>query len=109
MLASPAVDVQDDWLASDAPCPIAGETVSEEHQLRSQLNRPLNWMNEISVYPPVRMRPSTDTVIIATGPAVFDVCGDGLSFGSDRGSAASLHEAALAGVASAGYRAPLLL
>ena len=106
MLASPAVEVQDDWLASDPRCPIAGGSLSEEHQLKSQLNHPLNWMNEISVYPPVRMRPTTDTQVIATGPAVFDVCGDGMSFGTDWGSAASLNEAALMGVASAGYRAP---
>jgi hypothetical protein len=109
MLASPAIEVQDDCFAGDAPCPILGETASEEYRLKAELNDPLNWMNEISVYPPVRVRPTTDALVVTSGSAIFDVCGDQLSFGSDWGCAASLTEVALTGVASAGYRAPLLL
>jgi hypothetical protein len=110
MLASPAVEVQDDRFAGEAPYAIAAEANSEPHQLKSQLSHALNWMNEISVYPPVRVRPTTNVLIVTTGPAVFGMCCDEQRLRDvEWGCAAFLNEPALMGAASAGYRAPLLL
>ncbi len=104
MLASPAVEVQDDV--------IAGVTAAEAEAdacLISQLSHPLNWMNEISIYPPVRVQPSPVAVLVTTGPGAFDICIDVGPLDSARACAACLNKAALEGIGSLDHQPPLRL
>ena len=106
MLASPLVEVQDDYLTlvrlNDAP---GSETVSSPGQTDTEHN----WMDEISLYPPARISTTSMLRLLAawTAGRLNTRCAPerGCSFGGD-----NLHgEPGLNQLDASSYRAPLLL
>lgn len=106
MLASPLVEVQDDQLMCP---PFDAESGGESVGSTSQTSTEQNWMDEISLYPPARLRTvSTLRLMTAWTPGLLDV-----RFSPDRGSLYQgidfCCEPGLNQLDASSYRAPLLL